>query len=94
MENNVKMHINMFGNTRNIVQNEAHISLDRLERIMDMLNKNKGKIDTANDLLTDPNSFVRVFHYEYEYRNRLKFYHQVRARLIGMWNKELNKLKL
>lgn len=94
MENNVMMHINIFGNTKNIVQNEPKVSISRIERIMDMLNQNKHKIDNANHELSDRNSFVHLFHYQDEYRSRLRFYHSVRDRLIRIWNKELERIKL
>lgn len=94
MENNVMMHINIFGNTKNIVRNEPKVSIDRLDKIKDMLFWNKHKIDAINSYLSDSTSFVHVFHYQQEYRDKLKFNHKVRTRLIGLWNDELNKLKL
>ena len=90
MENNIKTHISLFGNTKMIMAGEATVSMDRLEKIQEMLYWNKNKIDNLNSLVTKIGLFDSVG----SIRERLKFHHAVRERLKKMWNNELNQIKL
>ena len=93
---NVRTHIHLYGNTRNVISDEHNRKelLDRLDKIDYMLKWNKNKIDTLNSNLRDTTHPVHLFMKQDKARAELLFNHQVRERLIRMYNKTLNNLKL
>lgn len=87
-------HIALFGNTSLIKACELpQPSLERLEKIERMLFWNQNKIDTCNDQLKYHQPLSDFFN-PVTIRKRLKFNHEVRVRLIEMWNKELQSLRM
>jgi hypothetical protein len=88
-------HIALFGNTKRITQGEKTVptiqeKMERLNKIERMLYWNQNKIDTCNEQLTTLGMFCNAI----AIRKRLAFNHHVRVRLIGMWNEQLNRMKL
>jgi len=96
--NNVATHLAMFGNTEGITNNEPVIDMDatvdKLDRVIDLIGDGIMAIDETNRQLKDTNSFYHLFQRQQEGRDLLYVLHHQQQRLKGLWNYYVKQLML